>query len=313
MTVPAARIVDDEGGVFAWHADTYVLAGVVVAATVYAGLVAWRRRVGRVPWASVAAFAAGLVVCLLALESPLDEIGEQRLISAHMTQHELLAVVAPLLFAIGLDYRVTAPVLGPVLRPLVRHPASRRAVRAVTDPRLALMLWTGAVVGWQLPGAYAAALASDDVHIAQHVSLLLAGVLLWLPVLRPLPTPHHLAPQAKLVYLGLAGLAGSATAAALAWAPGLLYGDYADAPLLWLPSRLADQRLAGALMMAVDMAAILGAAVWVAVRSVAGRDTRTVRLDRLDKGGTGGRTAANAASAEPQFHGDRRAEEHGHP
>jgi cytochrome c oxidase assembly factor CtaG len=280
---------------------TVPTAGVVAAATVYAGLVVRRRRVGRVPWTSVAAFAAGLAVCLLALESPLDEIGEQRLISAHMTQHELLAVVAPLLFAIGLDYRVTAPVLGPVLRPLVRHPASRRMVRTVTDPRLALVLWTGTVVGWQLPDAYAAALASDDVHITQHVSLLLAGVVLWLPVLRPLPTPHHLPPRAKLVYLGLAGLAGSATAAALIWAPGLLYGDYADAPLLWLPSRLADQRLAGALMMAVDMAAILGTAVWVAVRWVAGRDTRTVRLD---KGGTGGRTAANAASAEPQFHGD---------
>lgn len=263
-----------------WHADPLVLVGLAVTALAYYLLVIHRRRGGeQVPWPSVACFAAGLLVCLLAIESPLDALGEQRLISAHMAQHELLSSVAPLLIVIGLDYRITAPLLGPVLRPLVRHTGTRAALRAVTDPRTALVLWSLALGGWSIPVAFAAALHSDTVHILQHASLLVGGVLLWLPVLRPLPALHRLAVRAKLVYLACAGLVGSGVAAALLWAPGLLYADYADAPLLWVPSRLIDQRLAGGLMMAVDMTLVLGVAVWVAVRAVAGRDLE--RAQRL--------------------------------
>lgn len=267
--MPLAHAVESLG----WQADPLVLVGAAIVAIGYLTLVVRARTTtGRAPPTSALAFAAGLLTCVLAVESPLDAIGEERLISAHMVQHELLATVAPLLLVVGLDYRITAPVFGPVLRPLVRHPGSRGVLRTVTDPRTALTLWSLAVGGWHVPVAYGAALRSDTVHILQHSSLLVGGVLLWLPVLRPLPSLHRLSVRAKLVYLGCAGVAGGAVAAALLWAPGLLYGDYADEPPLWLSSRQLDQRLAGGLMMAVDMTLVLGVAVWVAVRNVAGRE-----------------------------------------
>ena len=80
----------------AWGADPLVLMGVAVAAVLY-GAGWWRLRGrGRPDLASLpraACFAAGLAVIALALISPLDHIGEEYLLSAHMTQHMLIGDV----------------------------------------------------------------------------------------------------------------------------------------------------------------------------------------------------------------------------
>ena len=49
-----------------------------------------------------AAVAAGTAVIVLAVVSPLDELGEEYLLSAHMGQHLLIGDVGPLLLALGL-------------------------------------------------------------------------------------------------------------------------------------------------------------------------------------------------------------------
>ena len=56
----------------------------------------------------VASFAAGVAVLLIALLSPLDRIGEERLFSVHMTQHLLIGDVAPLLSCSGSTARCCA-------------------------------------------------------------------------------------------------------------------------------------------------------------------------------------------------------------
>jgi hypothetical protein len=61
---------------------------------------------------------------------------------------------------------------------------------------------------------------------------------------------------------------GAVVAAVLAFNPTTLYGVPYGAGKPWLGlSSLADQRLAAAVMMAIDMPAALAAAVWVVSRA----------------------------------------------
>src|SRR4051812_50209694 len=80
-----------------WNFDPLEISVLALVGALY-----WRRartlaRRGRpVPRPRLAAFAAGLLTLFVALESPIDTIGEERLFSLHMLQHPLLRDVAAL-------------------------------------------------------------------------------------------------------------------------------------------------------------------------------------------------------------------------
>jgi cytochrome c oxidase assembly factor CtaG len=110
----------------------------------------------------LAAFLAGLVVVFLATESPLDTFDNVYL-SAHMTQHLLLMMVAPPLLLLG---RPTLPLLRGLpknfvkegLGPFLSWPLLQRVLRGLTSPPLALLLFTVSTIFWHLPKFYELAL-----------------------------------------------------------------------------------------------------------------------------------------------------------
>ena len=57
-------------------------------------------------------FYLSLFVFYLAVGSPLDQIGERFLLSAHMLQHQLLIYPAAILFLLGLPHWMVDPLLG---------------------------------------------------------------------------------------------------------------------------------------------------------------------------------------------------------
>lgn len=79
----------------AWDWEPSVVAGTVLLLAGYLAAVRFRFD-GR-----TLCFVAGSLVMLLALVSPLDALGDDYLFSAHMLQHILLDLVAPLLFVLG--------------------------------------------------------------------------------------------------------------------------------------------------------------------------------------------------------------------
>src|SRR5438270_7195657 len=81
-----------------WTWPPYIIVPLVVTALLYAvGISRMRRRASRIQILPIAFFAAGWVSLLLALDSPVHEISEQ-LFWVHMTQHEILMLIAaPLL------------------------------------------------------------------------------------------------------------------------------------------------------------------------------------------------------------------------
>ena len=217
-----------------WDLHPSVVIGLAVLGGLYVflgGLTAPRRR--------VAAFAAALAVLFVCLNGPLHNLSDGYLFSAHMVQHLVLMLVFPPL----LLYGTPASVVEPLLRPA----GVRRLAAWATRPLAAGAIFTAPIVAWHFPGAYNAALVHHDLHIVQHLVFLATAVVMWWPILAPLPAmraPHPV----QLIYLFLLGIPMSVVGALITLADGVLYPFYETAPRVWGLSPLADQQIGGLIM-----------------------------------------------------------------
>ncbi len=260
----------------AWRLDLPVAVGLAFAVAVWLALALPHLRRGKLAPHVATAFVAGLATVVVALASPLDALGEQHLLVAHMLQHELLLAVAPPLLLLGLTPRIVAPVARRTLAPALRSRRGRAVLRVLAGPELALTVFVGTLWAWHVPGLYAAALSSSGWHVVEHVSFITAGLLLWLPLLEPVPGLVHLGLRGKLVYLAVAQAAVGVVAAVLLLWPDLLYPWYAERSTVAGLSHLADQRLAGGLMLVLDMVVGLTVALWLVLGALH-RDERRAR------------------------------------
>jgi putative membrane protein len=228
----------------AWHADPSILVGLALIGGAYLGAALWRRRIE--PSAppetfKAVSFFAGLAVMFVALTGPVHELSDYYLFSAHMIQHMLLAFAMPPLLLYG------AP--GWMLRPLLRDPRLLRLGRALTRPIGAFAVFNVILVAWHLPPLYNLAMEQHPVHIAEHLMIMAGSVVLWWPVLSPLPELPRAAYPVQLLYLFVVGLPMVMVAIFITMAETVLYPYYAAAPRVWesLTPR-ADQHLGGLIM-----------------------------------------------------------------
>src|SRR5262249_25676835 len=136
----------------------------------------------------LACFLGGFLVVGIALVSPLEPLSE-RLFAAHMTQHLLLATIAPPLLVLGAPtadaVRDARPGLSPWLEALFDRIGFRRVWHLLSLPIVAWCLHTSAMWAWHAPSLYERSLRNDVLHVLQHLSLAGTGVLLWWGILRP--------------------------------------------------------------------------------------------------------------------------------
>jgi putative membrane protein len=229
--------------------------------TVYAGLVAvffahaWLARgVEDVQRKHSLYYGLGLVTIWVALETPIDTIADHYLDSVHMLQHVLLGFVAPPLMLLGLSPGMVAR--------LVRVPG----VRAITEPVPAQVIAGAVMIVWHLPPFYDATLYSEPLHVAEHLTFIAAGVLLYWPILQA--TSAHarwqMSPGIKLLYMLVATLPQDAVALALIFSRVPFYEYYKHAPrLIASLDPLIDQTVAGAVLMIFGKATIAIAAIAV--------------------------------------------------
>ena len=186
------------------------------------------------------AFFAGLFVMFASLNGPLHDLSDYYLFAAHMVQHLLLAlVVAPLLVG-GLT--------GAMLRPLVRRPRVLGVARWATRAPMAFVLFNVTMAAWHVPEVYGTAMAYHPVHIAQHLTMLATAVLMWWPILSPLPELPRLAYPGQMLYCFLMTLPMSIVAIYITMADHVLYTAYASAPRVWALSPQTDQYIGGLIM-----------------------------------------------------------------
>jgi len=196
-----------------------------------------------------AAFAAGWLVLVLALVSPLHRLGSA-LFSAHMAQHELLVAVAAPLLVLGRPLVAMLWALPPAARRTaggwVKLPAVRAGWAWLTQPFVAFAAHGVALWLWHVPAAYQATLRSDVVHTAQHVTFLGTALLFWWVVLdargrRAAHGPAIFFLFATVLHTGVLG-------ALLTFARTVLYPDYVPWTRAWGLTPLEDQQLGGLLM-----------------------------------------------------------------
>jgi putative membrane protein len=254
-----------------WSFDPLEISVIALIGALY-----WRRartlaRRGRpVPPLRAAAFAAGLLTILLALVSPLDTIGEERLFSVHMLQHLLLGDLGALLLVLGLD--------GRLLRPLLRVRVVHR-LRVLAHPLVALPLWAVNFSIWHLPLLFDAALANDAVHALQHTSFVFFGMLMWAALLEPLPGPAWFTAAWKIPYVLGMWLVMLVLSQIFIWSNRVYYAPYAHDATLWGLSHLSDQKAGGGVMLVESMFTMLPALVWVLLRVLRESEARQRLLD----------------------------------
>jgi putative membrane protein len=185
-------------------------------------------------------FVSGLLLMLFSLNGWLHDLSDSYLFTAHMIQHLLLAVgVAPLLI-------MGTP--GWMLRPVLRYRAVDRLARWLSNPIVCFGIFNVTLIGWHLPPLYNAAMAHHSLHIVQHLVLLVASVIMWWPVLSPMPELPRLSYPGQMLYLFLMTIPMSLISVSIAYSGSILYPIYASAPRVMRLSPMEDQMLGGLTM-----------------------------------------------------------------
>ena len=237
----------------AWEAPPAVLFGAALALALFGQAFVRLRRRGRADhagWGRAALFGAAVLLGTLALVSPLDYVGEEYLLSAHMLQHVIIGDLAVALAIVAIRGPLTFFLLPPaILAPLARMGRLRAFLRFLLRPKVAFAVWAVVIAVWHVPAVYDYALRHQAVHDLEHLTFIFAGVLVWTVLIDP-------ARRGEVSVAGRIGLAvalfaaGQILADVLIFAMRPLYPAYAEQPdrLLGL-SPLEDQRLAGLVMM----------------------------------------------------------------
>jgi putative membrane protein len=221
-------------------------------------------------------FIAAILVMLTALVSPLDGLGEDYLFSAHMVQHLLLGDIAPLLILLSLS-RV-------IMRPLTRRlQALERALGPLAHPATALVLWLGLVYLWHVPALYDAALEHAPVHALQHVAFFTAGMLVWWPLIQPVPMRHRLTGMWTFGYIGTAKVGLAALGLYLTWSGTVAYTYYESVPRIWGLSAISDQNVGGAIMMVEQSLLLVTVLAILFSRMLVQSEQDELRRERLEE------------------------------
>jgi putative membrane protein len=245
-----------------WHNEPWLVGGLVLLGWLWAVLAGplrlrLTRRAGLAgsapfPRSHALKFYAGLFTFYLAVGSPLDQIGERFLFSAHMLQHQLLIYPAALLFLLGLPHWMIDPLLEP---PLLRRP-----LRVLFHPVPITLLYALVIGLWHHPELYDLALQNKAIHVAEHLSFFGVALLFWWPLASPSRQFPPVGHGVQMLYLLAVLIAMTPVFAYITFSQDILYPTYEYAPRIIADFTAGeDQLLAGVSMKLVGMMVALTA------------------------------------------------------
>jgi cytochrome c oxidase assembly factor CtaG len=251
LALGAATAASAHGGepssVPAWTFDPLVTVPLAILLLVY--IVGRERLAGRSsrakprPWL----FLGGWAVLTLALVSPLHEGGE-RSFALHMIEHELIMLLATLLFAASRAGGILAWGLPSPLRRTLggswKAPLSS-LWRRLTEPVTATIVQAIVMWAWHAPALFDRALENDGWHAAQHLSFIVASLLFWSAMLNRRRGGYVL----SAACLFLTSLVEGALGALMALSQSPWYSAYAAMGVSGIGlDPTTDQQLAGLIM-----------------------------------------------------------------
>ena len=237
----------------AWHAhvDVWLILGSVEAAY----LIGVRRHGRETPLQDphrkrqTRFFSVGMLVLWIGADWPIHDLAERYLYSMHMVQHMLFTLVAPPLLLAGIPAWM--------MRSVLRAKPVRDLWRFLTRPVVALVIFNSVLLFTHWPAVVDRAVGNELMHFSLHLLLVASAVVMWWPVMSPLPEMPALTPPGQMMYLFLQSLAPTVPASFLTFGHTLIYPVYGTFPRIWGISALTDQLLAG-----LEMKILGGFVLW---------------------------------------------------
>jgi putative membrane protein len=261
---------------FELHPDVWLIVGTIAAAYAIA-LVRLapahapepRRPATRL---QITCFTAGLVTMWIASDWPIHELGERYLYSIHMVQHLTYSLVCAPLLLLGMPAWLT--------RLSLERSHLLGIVRVLSRFVPAMIVYNVVVIVTHVPAVVSWGLRNGVAHFSLHALLLTSSLIVWMPVVSPLPDVPRLQPPLRMLYLFTQSVLPTIPASFLAYGTHPLYKDYEHFARLWGISVESDQNIAGTIMKTGA-----GLVLWVVIAIVffrwfASEDTNTRPVSR---------------------------------
>jgi putative membrane protein len=237
----------------AWSFEPFVVIALVLCAALFAaGFYRLSREAPQrktIKACDALSFAGGWLALFVALVSPLHAWGSV-LFSAHMTQHEILMLLAapmlvisrplvPFMWAFPVEWSRRIGNAGKVA-------AVHRTWRMLTIPIVAWVVHAIALWTWHIPFLFEAVLHNEWVHTAQHLSFFLSALMFWWALIH--------GPQgvmgygAAVLYMFTTSIHSGVLGALITFAGSAWYPSYAGLTASWGMTALEDQQLGGLIM-----------------------------------------------------------------
>ena len=200
----------------------------------------------------VASFSAGLLALWVASDWPIHDVAERYLFSVHMVQHVTYSMIAAPLLLIGTPTWLARWLLSPRWLMLTVRYLSRFIPATIVFNLVVIITHTPVVVNTALEHA--------PVHFAVHTLVFVSSLIVWMPLLSPLPEVPRLQPLMRMMFLFLQSIVPTIPASFLTFGAHPLYSYYAKVPRLWGISAISDMQVAG-----VIMKIGVGLALWVII------------------------------------------------
>ena len=203
---------------------------------------ALRRHPGPIDARKAGQFVAGMVVFWLASDWPLGTLGAGYLASAHMTQFLLYTLVSAPLLLLGTPEWLARSLLDRL-----------RLTSVVTRLGGALvasgLIYNAILLTTHAPGTVEVLRNSQLGSFAMDVVWMVAGLVLWLPVISPFTEGRASSPFAKMAYLFVTtSVVAVIPASFLTFTSTPIYSIYELAPRIGSLTAVEDQQLAGIIM-----------------------------------------------------------------
>jgi putative membrane protein len=203
----------------------------------------------------ITTFSAGLLALWVASDWPIHDLGERYFFWVHMVQHTTYAIIAAPLLLMGTPAWLARWLLTP--RWLLR------AVRYMSRLIPATLLFNFVIIVTHVPVVVNASLHHALLHFGIHALIVVSSLIVWMPLLSPLPEVPRLQPLARMLFLFLQSVVPTVPASFLTFGDRPLYKFYETVPRLWGLSALDDMRFAGLIMKI-----LVGFSLWITITVV---------------------------------------------
>jgi putative membrane protein len=203
----------------------------------------------------ISTFSAGLLAMWVASDWPIHDLAEHYFFWVHMVQHTTYAIIAAPLLLMGTPTWLARWLMSP--RWLLK------SVRYMSRLIPATLLFNFVIIVTHIPVVVDASLHHALLHFSLHALILLSSLIVWMPLLSPLPEIPRLQPIARMLFLFLQSIVPTVPASFLTFGDHPLYKFYETVPRLWGLSALDDMRFAGLIMKI-----LVGFSLWITITVV---------------------------------------------